>query len=72
MTVLWSFVLAATMEISVATAVGVPVELTHDASVFWLVLQRAEILPSTLNWFLCSVVHVLSSAWIVVALLGVA
>ena len=57
MTVLWSFVLAATMEISVATAVEVPVRLTHDASVFWLVLQLAEILSSTLNWFLCSIVH---------------
>ena len=57
MTILWSFVLAATMEISVATAVEVPVRLTHDASVFWLVLQLAEILPSTLNWFLCSIVH---------------
>ena len=43
MTVLWSFVLAATVEILVATTVGVPVGLTHDASVFWLVLQLAEI-----------------------------
>ena len=34
MTVLWSFVLAAIVEISTATSVGVPIGLTHDASVF--------------------------------------
>ena len=72
MMVLWSFVLTITVEILVAIVVGVPIGVTHDAFVFWLVLQLLKILPSILNWFLCSVVHVLSSAWIVVALLGVA
>ena len=72
MMVLWSFVLTVTVEILVAIVVGVPIGVTHDAFVFWLVLQLLKILPSILNWFLCSVVHVLSSAWIVVALLGVA
>ena len=71
-TVLWSFVLTVTMEILATIVVGVPMGLTHDAFVFWLVLQLAKILHSTLNWFLCSVVYVLSSAWTVIALLGVA
>ena len=57
MIVLWSFVLAVTVEILAAVAVGVPFGLAHDAFVFWLVLQLEKILPSTLNWFLCSIVH---------------
>ena len=57
MTVLWSFLLVAIVEISTVIVVGVPFGLTHDASVFWLVMQLVEILPSTLNWFLFPVVH---------------
>ena len=57
LTVLWSFVLTVIVEILAAIVVGVPIKLTHDAFVFWLVLQLAKILPSTLNWFLCSIVH---------------
>ena len=36
-----------TVKISVATTVGFPIGLTHNAFVFWLVLQLAEILPLT-------------------------
>ena len=46
-----------TLEILVAIVVGVPIGVTHDAFVFWLVLQLVKNLPSTMNWFLCSVVH---------------
>ena len=38
---------AVTVKISVATTVGFPIGLTHNAFVFWLVLQLAEILPLT-------------------------
>ena len=57
MTVLWSFLLVTIVEISTVIVVGVPVGLTHDAFVFWLVIQLVEILPSTLNQFLYLVVH---------------
>ena len=49
MIILWSFVLAVTVEISATKIMGILVKLTHDAFVFWLVLQQAKNLPSTLN-----------------------